>query len=65
MQSTLGNSLNLLWNNYQTVKEKGIIILLSENKMGLGKWALPQFHRKQTGSDRIKKVSIFQRFRTP
>ena len=65
MQATLGNSLNLLWNNYQIVKEKGIVILLSENKMGLGNGALLQFIEKQTSSVRIKKVSIPQRFRTP
>lgn len=39
-QMTLGNSLNLLWNNYHVVCEKGIIILLSENKGGVGSGAL-------------------------
>ncbi len=43
IQSTFSNSLNLLWNNYQAVKEKGIIILLCENKMGLGNGALLQY----------------------
>ena len=43
IQSTLSNSLNLLWNNYQILKEKGIVILLSENRMGLGEGALLQY----------------------
>ena len=37
---TLGNSLNLLWNNYHVVSENGIIILLSENRGGVGNGTL-------------------------
>ncbi len=43
IQSTLSNSLNLLWNNYHTVKENGTIILLSENRFGIGNGALMYF----------------------
>ena len=64
MQATLSNSLNLLWNNYQIVKENGIIILLSENKMGLGNGALLQFIEEQLNQTGFKKKSISQRFRT-
>ena len=39
-QMTLGNSLNLLWNNYHVVNDNGIIILLSENRGGIGNGAL-------------------------
>ena len=39
-QMTLGNSLNLLWNNYHAVRDNGIIILLSENKDGVGNGTL-------------------------
>jgi hypothetical protein len=43
IQATLNNSFNLLWNNYNSVKEDGILILLSENKNGLENGALLQF----------------------
>ncbi|MDN5866219.1 MAG: hypothetical protein L0H55_02330 [Candidatus Nitrosocosmicus sp.] len=39
-QMTLGNSLNLLWNNYHAVSDNGIIILLSENRGGVGNGTL-------------------------
>ncbi len=39
-QMTLGNSLNLLWNNYHVVREHGMIILLSENSGGVGNGTL-------------------------
>ncbi len=55
IQSTLGNSLNLLWNNYHAVKENGIIILLSENKMGLGNGALLQYVENRLDQSWIKK----------
>jgi hypothetical protein len=54
-QSTLGNSLNLLWNNYHAVKENGTIILLSENKMGLGNGALLQYIENRLDQSGIKK----------
>jgi hypothetical protein len=57
IQSTLSNSLNLLWDNYKTVKENGIIILLSENKMGLGdrNGALSQFVENRLDQNGLKK----------
>ncbi len=39
-QTTIGNSLDLLWNNYHAVKDNGIIILLSESRDGVGNGAL-------------------------
>ena len=39
-QMTLGNSLNLLWNNYHVVSDNGIIILLAENRGGVGNGTL-------------------------
>jgi hypothetical protein len=39
-QMTLGNSLNLLWNNYHVVSDNGIIVLLSENRGGVGNGTL-------------------------
>jgi nickel-dependent lactate racemase len=42
IQTNLSNSLNLLWNNFDSVKENGIIILLSESKQGVGNGALLQ-----------------------
>jgi nickel-dependent lactate racemase len=55
IQSTLGNSLNLLWNNYHAVKENGIIILLSENKMGMGNGALLKFIENRLDQSGLKK----------
>lgn len=55
IQSTLGNSLNLLWNNYHAVKENGTIILLSENKMGIGNGALLQYVENRLDQSGIKK----------
>jgi nickel-dependent lactate racemase len=55
LQATLSNSLNLLWNNYQAVKENGIIILLSENKLGLGNGALLQFIENRLDQTELKK----------
>jgi hypothetical protein len=60
MQATLGNSLNLLWNNYQIVKEKGIVILLSENKMGLGNGALPQFIENRLDQAGLRKYQYLK-----
>jgi hypothetical protein len=59
IQSILSNSLNLLWNNYQAIKENGIVILLSENKFGLGNGALLQFIENrldQTGLEKYQYV---------
>lgn len=39
-QYTLSESLNLLWNNYHAVREQGTIVLLSENRGGIGNGAL-------------------------
>jgi nickel-dependent lactate racemase len=44
-----------LWNNYQAVKENGTIILLSENKMGLGNGALLQYIENRLDQSGIKK----------
>lgn len=60
MQTTLGNSLNLLWNNYQIVKEKGIVILLSENRMGLGNGALPQFIENRLDQAGLRKYQYLK-----
>ncbi|MBA3976861.1 MAG: hypothetical protein H0X50_01530 [Nitrosopumilus sp.] len=64
-QSTLSNSLNLLWNNYQAVKENGIIIFLSENKMGLGNGALLQYIENrldQSGSKKYQYIKDLEHF---
>jgi hypothetical protein len=42
-QLNLGNSLNLLWNNYHAVLDGGTIILLSENRGGVNEGALSKF----------------------
>lgn len=42
-QMTLGDSLNLLWNNYQSVMDGGTIVLLSENKGGINEGALLKY----------------------
>ena len=55
IQATLNNSLNLLWNNYNAVKENGILILLSENKNGLGNGALLQFIEGRLNQSDLKK----------
>ncbi len=57
IQSTLSNSLNLLWNNLHSVKEKGTLILLSENKMGIGdeKGALSQMIENKLDNTGLKK----------
>lgn len=62
IQSTLSNSLNLLWNNCKTVKENGTIILLSENKMGLGErnGALLQFIENRLDRTGLKKYQYLK-----
>lgn len=40
LQGTLGESLNLLWNNIQAISQNGTILLLSESKEGIGTGAL-------------------------
>jgi nickel-dependent lactate racemase len=60
IQSTLGNSLNLLWNNYHAVKENGTIILLSENKMGLGNGALLKFIENRLDQNGLKKYEYIK-----
>jgi hypothetical protein len=60
IQSTLSNSLNLLWNNYQIVKEKGIVILLSENRMGLGEGALLQFIENRLDQSGLRKYQYLK-----
>ena len=57
IQSTLSNSLNLLWNNLHSVKENGTLILLSENKMGIGdeKGALLQTIENKLDNTGLKK----------
>ncbi|MER5174504.1 MAG: hypothetical protein ABJB76_10920 [Candidatus Nitrosocosmicus sp.] len=60
IQATLGNSLNLLWNNYQAVKENGTIILLSENKMGLGNGALLQYIENRLDQTGLKKYQYLK-----
>jgi hypothetical protein len=62
IQSTLSNSLNLLWNDYKTVKENGIIVLLSENRMGLGDGygALLQFVENRLDQNGLKKYQYLK-----
>lgn len=55
IQATLNNSFNLLWNNYNAVKENGIIVLLSENKNGLENGALLQFIEGRLDLNDLKK----------
>lgn len=55
IQANLSNSLNLLWNNFDAVKENGIIILLSENKYGVGDGALLQFIEGRLDHSELKK----------
>ena len=42
-QLNLGNSLNLLWNNYHSVLDGGTIVLLSENRGGVNEGAISKF----------------------
>lgn len=42
-QVNLGNSLNLLWNNYHSVLDGGTIVLLSENRSGINDGAISKF----------------------
>ena len=42
-QLSLGNSLNLLWNNYYAVLDGGTIVLLSENRGGINEGAISKF----------------------
>lgn len=42
-QMNLGNSLNLLWNNYHSVLDGGTIVLLSENRAGINEGAILKF----------------------
>ena len=42
-QITLGNSLNLLWNNCHSVTDGGTIVLLSENRGGINEGAISKY----------------------
>src|SRR6476659_2969961 len=55
IKDKLNNSFNLLWNNYNAVKENGIIVLLSENKNGLENGALLQFIEGRLDLNDLKK----------
>ena len=54
-QMTLGNSLNLLWNNYHAVSNGGIIILLSENRGGVGNGSLLKLVENRLDLDGLNK----------
>ena len=54
-QTTLGNSLNLLWNNYHVVSDHGIIILLSENRGGVGNGTLLKLIENRLDLDGLNK----------
>lgn len=54
-QMTLGNSLNLLWNNYHTVNDNGVIILLSENRGGVGNGTLLKLVENRLDLDGLNK----------
>lgn len=43
IQRNLGDSLNLLWNNFHAVSQNGTVILLSESKEGIGNDALAKY----------------------
>ena len=62
IQATLNNSFNLLWNNYNAVKENGIIVLLSENKNGLENGALLQFIEGRLDLNDLKKKQYIKDF---
>ena len=55
IQSTLNNSFNLLWNNYNVVKENGMLVILSENKNGIENGALLQFIEGRLDHSDLKK----------
>jgi len=42
-QMSLGNSLNLLWNNCHSVTDGGTIVLLSENRGGINEGAITKY----------------------
>lgn len=43
IQRSLGESMNLLWNNIHAISQNGTIILLSENREGIGTGALSRY----------------------
>lgn len=43
IQRSLGESMNLLWNNIHAISQNGTIILLSENREGVGTGALSRY----------------------
>lgn len=53
-QSTLSNSLNLLWNNCHSVRDNGTIVLLSENKNGVGDGALVKLIENRLNLDGLE-----------
>ncbi|MGN6349721.1 MAG: hypothetical protein ACTHLL_08245 [Candidatus Nitrosocosmicus sp.] len=60
IQANLSNSLNLLWNNFDATKESGIIILLSENKYGVGNGALLHFIESRLDQSGAKKYQYIK-----
>lgn len=60
IQDTLGDSLNILWNNILMVREKGTIILLSESKNGIGTGALLQFIESRLDQESLDKYKYIK-----
>ena len=56
---TLTNSLNSLWNSSHIVKEGGSVVLLAENKQGIGGGALQMFIEGKLNIEETKKSTSY------
>lgn len=60
LQKTLSDSLNLLWNNIQSVSQNGTIILLSENRDGIGHGAISKYIEGRLDFDGLNKYNYIK-----
>lgn len=59
LHSTLTDSLNTLWNSIHIVKKNGSVILLAENRGGVGEGALQMFIQGTLNIDELKQESVY------
>ena len=59
LHSTLIDSLNTLWNSIHIIRETGSVILLAENRRGVGEGALQRFIQGTLNIDELKQESFY------
>lgn len=60
IQRSLGQSMNILWNNIHAISQNGTIILLSENREGIGTGALSRYIDGRLDMSGLNKYNYMQ-----